>query len=122
MNSSIKMIAIPSLKTVLLRNSKIRPKLLKIIDEISKITQSSSTCLAYLKAKITEGAFPKNYLQCLKEIDAVIEEIEANQMIERWQSFNKMTNQSILDKISGSISRGFEFLANLTALFNLLGP
>jgi hypothetical protein len=33
-----------------------------------------------------------------------------------------MANKSLLDKISGTqIYRGFEFLANLTALLNLLG-
>jgi hypothetical protein len=33
-----------------------------------------------------------------------------------------MANQSLLDKIGNSqINRGFEFLANMTALFNLLG-
>lgn len=43
-------------------------------------------------------------------------------MIERWKSFNNLANQSILDKIGNSqINRGFDFLANMTALFNLLG-
>jgi hypothetical protein len=32
-----------------------------------------------------------------------------------------MANEAILDKISGSINRVFEFLAFLTAIFNLLG-
>lgn len=75
------MIAVPNLKQVLLRNSKNRMKLLGIIDEISKITQSSASCLNYLKAKLTEGVFPKNYQLCLKDIDAVIGEIEEHQMI-----------------------------------------
>lgn len=43
-------------------------------------------------------------------------------MLERWKSFNKMANEAILEKISGSINRGFEFMAYLTAIFNLLGP
>lgn len=52
----------------------------------------------------------------------MIDEILANQMIERWKSFNNLANQSILDKIGNSqINRGFDFLANMTALFNLLG-
>jgi hypothetical protein len=52
MSSAIKMIAIPHLKSVLLRKSKNRVSLLGIIDEVSKIKQSSNSCLAYLKAKI----------------------------------------------------------------------
>ena len=43
-------------------------------------------------------------------------------MIERWKSYNNYANQSILHKIGVSqINRGFEFLANMTALFNFLG-
>jgi hypothetical protein len=58
----------------------------------------------------------------LKEIDAVIEEIERNEMLERWINFNKLANDSLLEKISTSqVYRGFEFLANLTALLHLLG-
>lgn len=34
-----------------------------------------------------------------------------------------MSNKSLLDKIGNAkINRGFEFLANMTALFNYLGP
>jgi hypothetical protein len=40
-------------------------------------------------------------------MDSVLEEIEVNHMMERWKSFNQMTNQSILEKITGSINRGF---------------
>lgn len=123
MVQSIKMITIPYLKNVILRNSKNKNRIMSIIDEISKIKQSPSSCQAYIKAKISEGTFPKSYLHCLKEIDSVIDEISANQMIERWKSFNNLANQSILDKIGNSqINRGFDFLANMTALFNLLGP
>lgn len=107
MSTCIKMIAIPNLKNTLLRNSKNRIKLLTIIDTISKITQPSQSCIGFIKAKIMEGTFPRNYQQCLKDIDAVIEEIEQNQMLERWCSFNKMANEAILDKISGSINRVF---------------
>lgn len=122
MNQSIKMITIPYLKNVILRNSKNKVRLLSIIEEISKIKQSPASYNAYIKAKISEGTFPKSYLHCLKEIDSVIDEILANQMIERWKSFNNLANQSILDKIGNSqINRGFDFLANMTALFNLLG-
>jgi hypothetical protein len=43
-------------------------------------------------------------------------------MLDRWVNFNKLANESLLEKISASqIYRGFEFLANFTALFHLLG-
>jgi len=78
--------------------------------------------LSYIKSKIVEGTFPKTYLQYLKVIDEVVDEIVANQMLDRWNSFNKMANQTLLDKIGNSqINRGFEFLANMTALFSILG-
>ncbi len=122
MHTVIKMIAIPYLKNVVLNNSSNRNKILLIIDKISKIPQHPSSCLSYLRAKISEGVFPRLYLNCLKEIDAVIEEIERNEMLERWINFNKLANDSLLEKISTSqVYRGFEFLANLTALLHLLG-
>jgi hypothetical protein len=62
MNSAIKMIAIPYLKNVILKNSQNRGKILIIIDQISKIPQNYNSCLTYLKAKIVEGLFPKVYL------------------------------------------------------------
>lgn len=44
----------------------------------------------------------------MKKIDEVISEIEHNNMVERWKSFNRMANQSLLDKIGNSqINRGF---------------
>jgi hypothetical protein len=43
-------------------------------------------------------------------------------MMARWTSFNKMSNQTLLEKINGGqLSRGFEFLASTTALCSLLG-
>lgn len=60
-------------------------------------------------------------MKYLNEIDSIICEIEENQMMMRWISFNNMANQTLLSKISNSqINRGFELLAYLTALFNLL--
>jgi len=120
--SSIKMIAIPYLKNVILQKGKSKVKLLSIIEEISKIQQSPSSSLDYLKVKIAEGTFPKNYLNCLRDIDSVIDEIVGNQMLDRWKSFNRIASSSLLDKIGNSqINRGFEFLAIMTAIFNLLG-
>jgi hypothetical protein len=73
MSICIKIIAIPNLKNALLKNSKNRVKLLSIIDSISKISQSTNSCIGFLKVKLIEGAFPRNYQQCLKDIDSVIE-------------------------------------------------
>lgn len=73
MLNSIKMITIPYLKNVILRNSKNKAKLLAIIEEVSKIKQSTQSCQAYIKAKIREGVFPKSYLHYLKDIDAVVD-------------------------------------------------
>lgn len=81
MTNCIRLIAVSNLKNVLLRNSKNRGKLLSIIESISKITQSSHSCINFIKAKMGEGAFPRNYQQCLKDIDLVIEELEQNQML-----------------------------------------
>lgn len=53
MIQSIKMITIPYLKNVILRNSKNKVRLLNIIEEISKIKQSPNSCQAYIKAKIS---------------------------------------------------------------------
>jgi tetratricopeptide (TPR) repeat protein len=78
---SIKMITIPYLKNVILQKSKNKIRLLNIIEEISKINQLPNSSLSYIKAKITEGTFPKGYLHYLKEIDSVIDEIVANQMM-----------------------------------------
>jgi hypothetical protein len=102
------MITIPYLKNVILRNNKNKTRLLGIIEQVSRVIQSPSSSLSYLKAKITEGTFPKSYLHYLKDIDSVIEEVISNQMLERWKSFNKMSNQTLLDKIGNSqINRGF---------------
>ena len=96
MYTAIKMIAIPYLKNVVLNNSKNRNKILSMIDKISKIPQHPSSCLSYLRAKISEGFFPKVYLSSLKEINVVSEEIERNEMLERWINFNKLANGSLL--------------------------
>lgn len=81
MATCIRLIAIPNLKNTLLRNNANRGKLLAIIESISSITQSANSCINFIKNKIAEGSFPRNYQQCLKEIDSVLEEIEQNQML-----------------------------------------
>jgi hypothetical protein len=43
-----------------------------MIDSISKITQSTNSCINFIKTKMLEGVFPRNYQQCLKDIDEVI--------------------------------------------------
>lgn len=72
MSTCLKLIAIPNLKNTLLRNNKNRGILLNMIDSISKITQSTNSCINFIKTKMLEGVFPRNYQQCLKDIDEVI--------------------------------------------------
>jgi hypothetical protein len=61
-------------------------------------------------------------LQILKDIDGVVDEIYDNQLIQKWVSFHRMSNERLLEKIGGSqISRGFEFLADLSAILGVLG-
>lgn len=81
MMNSIKLIAIPSLKTTLLKNFQIRGRLLSIVESISKITQTPNSSIAFLRAKVLEGSFPRNYHSALKDIDAIIQEIDQNQML-----------------------------------------
>jgi len=78
--------------------------------------------MPYLKEKITNGAFPKSFLQHLKEIDSIADEIGTNQMLERWKEFYLKSTQPTLDKLGTSqLERGYEFLPNITVLFNLFG-
>ncbi len=43
-------------------------------------------------------------------------------MIERWISFNRMSNETLMERIGGSeLSREFEFLAEFTSVLGLLG-
>lgn len=43
-------------------------------------------------------------------------------MIDRWRQFYMTSSQFALDSLGTSqVPRGFEFLASLTALFNLFG-
>jgi hypothetical protein len=79
--------------------------------------------MTFLRSKTKDSEFPRIYLQHLRDADAIVEEIWSNQMLTRWMSFNNMSNKTLLSKIGSShLNRGFELLAYLTALFNLLGP
>lgn len=49
---AVKLIALPYLKNVLLKNGNNRIRLLSVIDEISKMAQSFSSCLSFLRIKI----------------------------------------------------------------------
>jgi hypothetical protein len=38
----------------------------------------------------------------LKDIDKVLEEIYSNNMLERWVAFNRMSNETLLERIGGA--------------------
>ena len=122
LKAAVRLVALPYLKHVILKQGAGRARLLHIVEEVAKITQTEQACLAYLRTRMREGAFPRNYLAFLKEAEAVVREIETNQMLLRWQTFNRMSNETLLEKIGNSqINRGFELLASLTAILSLLG-
>jgi hypothetical protein len=119
--TAVKMVAVPYLKHVLLQHNKSQDRLMALLESLSKIKQAPGESLSFLQYKTQEGEFPRNFMKYLKEIDGIIAEIDENQMMVRWISFNNMANQTLLSKIGNSqINRGFELLAYLTALFNLL--
>jgi hypothetical protein len=89
------MIALPYLKGISQKTPS-RSKLLSIIEEVSRIQQTPKSSLEFIKAKISEGTFPKNYLGCLRDIESVIDEINANQMLDRWKSFNRIADSQLL--------------------------
>ena len=48
--------------------------------------------------------------------------IQENKMVERWEAFNRMSQETLLARIGDTqMNEGFELLADMTALFNLLG-
>lgn len=83
-------------------------RVLTALEEISKLTQSTFSCTTYLQEKIREKKFPYSYIQTLKDIDGITEEIYANDLIQKWTSFHRMSNDTLLQKIVGNqINRGF---------------
>jgi hypothetical protein len=58
----------------------------------------------------------------LKDIDGITDEIYSNELVQKWISFHRMSNDTILQKIGGiQINRGFEFLADVSAILGILG-
>lgn len=112
---------LPLLKSAALR-SRNRAALLSVVEQSGKVGLSSQSGMSYLLAKARDCEFPSKYLLQLREGDSIVEEIVSNQMMARWSSFNRMSNQTLLEKINGGqLSRGFDFLASTTALCSLLG-
>ena len=87
------------------------------------MTQASQSTLSnYLREKILDGTYPRSFLLQIKDIDTLVDEVYETKNLERWKSFYQNSNQSVLDTMgSAQVNRNFEFLANLTALFNLFG-
>lgn len=104
----MKLIFLPYLKSIIFQKSKNRVRVLTALEEISKLTQSTFSCTTYLQEKIREKKFPYSYIQTLKDIDGITEEIYANDLIQKWTSFHRMSNDTLLQKIVGNqINRGF---------------
>jgi hypothetical protein len=120
---AIKMVALPSLKHAVVRRSRNPGRLMGLCEDVGKIAESTKNSLAgYIKERILEGSFPRSFLIHLKEIDMIFDEIAGMQMLDRWRQFYMTSSQFALDSLGTSqVPRGFEFLASLTALFNLLG-
>lgn len=122
MARSIKLIIIPYLKYVIHQKIGIRGKLFNLIEELFKVQITYASCESFLEINIRKGKFPQEFFNTLRDIQKVIEEIYANNMIERWLSFNRMSQETLLERIGGSqLSREFEFLAEFTSVLGLLG-
>ena len=87
------------------------------------MTQASqSTLSTYLREMIISGTYPRSFLLQLKDIDNLVEEVYETKSLDRWKSFYQNSSQSVLDTMgSAQVNRTFQFLANLTVLFNLFG-
>ena len=96
---------------------------MSMMEELSRLTQNSQSTLSnYLRDKIIAGTYPRSFLLQLKDLDNIVEEVYQTNNLERWKSFYQNSSQSVLDTMATvQVNRNFEFLANLTALFNLFG-
>lgn len=122
--NAVKVVTFPWLRHSVLTKSRNTGKLMGMVEEIGRIAQSTQNTLAgYLRDKIMDSSFPRTFLLQLKNMDAIHDEIMGSgQLLERWRQFYLSSSQGVLDQLSrNQIDRGFELMANLTALFNLFG-
>lgn len=97
--------------------------ILRMMDELCKVTMSSQSTLSnYLRDKIVDGSYPRSFLVQMRDIDGIVSEIIDTRNLDQWKNFYQKSSQSVLDTMATvQVSRNFEFLANLTVLFNLFG-
>ena len=118
--AAVRIVAIPYLKNIILHNR--GGRLLGLVDQVGRITQDPRTSLSYLQGRIAQGCFPEHYLATLKHAEETVGVIQENKMVERWEAFNRMSQETLLARIGDTqMNEGFELLADMTALFNLLG-
>ena len=98
----MELIAFPYIKNVLLKRGRSAPKLAYILDEICKMPQPPNECLSYLHHKTQIGVFPVMYCESLRDMDRLSDEIAGNDMVGRWRSFSRMSNDSLLGRIENT--------------------
>ena len=120
--NAIRTIAIPTLKNAIQR-SRNPMNIIRMMDELSKMTMSSKSTLSnYLHDKIVDGTYPRSFFVQMKDIDGITQEIIETRNLDRWKTYYLKTSQDLLDNMASTqVTRNFEFLANLTVLFNLFG-
>ena len=122
MAKSIKLMILPYLKFVINQKGNIRKQIQHLIEELFTIPITLISCESFLEINIKKGRFPQEFFGVLRDIEPVIESIYSNNMIDRWLSFNRMSNETLLERIGGSqLSREFMFLAEFTSVLGLLG-
>ena len=121
--SAIRAVSIPTLKNAIIFKSRNGLRVMSLMEDLSKMTQSSQSTLSnYLRDKIIRGDYPRSFLLQLKDVDSLIDEVYETKNLDRWKSFYLSSSQSVLDTMgSAQVNRTFDFLANLTVLFNLFG-
>jgi hypothetical protein len=120
--SAIRTVALPALRSAVAR-SRNTGRTMGMLEELARMTQSSqSTPSNYLRDKILDGTYPRSFLLQLKDLETMVDEIHETKNLERWKNFYLSSSQSVLDTMATvQVNRNFQFLANLTALFNLFG-
>ena len=121
--SAIRTVAIPTLKNAIVFQSRNAMRVMSLMEELSRMTQASQSTLSnYIREMILDGTYPRSFLLQLKDIDNLVDEVYETKNLDRWKAFYQNSSQSVLDTMgSAQVNRNFQFLANLTVLFNLFG-
>ena len=86
------MVIVPYLKYVIHQNINIRNKIFGLIEQLLEISTTEESCCSFLEINIRKGRFPFEFFNVLRDMGRVIEVIYSNNMIDRWISFNRMSN------------------------------